>query len=285
MQESDGIGIKFNEPYLAVSMGFFTNYLWLSLKKGFGAIETPKHLGILIKARLVLSDIISNNLKNTFRKYREEYEANDISKEDMIAIIAEFKSREYKPENLRYEDLDGILNITPDEIEHYIVENEKIRSREKKNNKYIEELNIEKTKLQYRINEYREEEERNKDIIDKYRGKEKIQNEIDKLYIKKDELRESVKNERNRFVKYLFLNALVVIILLFIVYNSDSKTVNVISFFVSIFTIFIPNKKCPSYWLPNIYRQYKEEKNKLDECNKKIEELNENKKEMMLLMV
>lgn len=57
------LGEEKNIVGFAVSMCYFTNFLWFRLNKGLGSKEFPKNMDILIKCKTVLSNIININVE------------------------------------------------------------------------------------------------------------------------------------------------------------------------------------------------------------------------------
>lgn len=124
-------------PY-AVNMNFFTNYLWYYLNKGFGAKNFPKHISTLVKARIILSDIVSDNILHTYQDSLHRYKQGEISKEQITARFIALKEKHRTPEEISSESIDDDLDFDTQYIERF-KEESKFYQNEAEKNKLIAE--------------------------------------------------------------------------------------------------------------------------------------------------
>lgn len=272
----DTLDIGGGSVKLAVSMNFFTNYLWLVLKKGFGASDMPKHLDALIKSRIILSDTIAKRFKQTFEKYSEDYRAKKISKEEVVACIALYKeSIDVKPENLVYDSIDSGLNITPEEIGAYIEENEKRQHNELIKTKQIEQLELEKMQLQEDlsksqsdISHYKQMEIDKDEIISHLKHKDNLQSEIESLNIE-------LRNKRNKLIVFAIVYGAIFAFLVFICVKKHATIYNVASIIIGLLSLILPQCVSPSIKFNVAISEYIEIKNRQKEYNEKLRSLKE----------
>lgn len=129
-------------PY-AVNMNFFTNYLWYYLNKGFGAKNFPKHISTLVKARIILSDIVSDNIIHIYQDSLRQYKQGEISKEQITARFIALKEKHRTPEGISSESMDDDLDFDIQYIERF-KEESKFYQNEAERNKLIAEENEKK---------------------------------------------------------------------------------------------------------------------------------------------
>jgi len=56
-----------------INMSFLTNLLWYKMSKGFGGDEFPQNVNAIIKAKIVLSNYIAQNVAKTYDECKEAY--------------------------------------------------------------------------------------------------------------------------------------------------------------------------------------------------------------------
>ncbi len=61
----------------AISMGMITNILWYKLSKGFGNNDFPQNINSVLKAKIVLSNLISQNVSKKFDECKKAYQKGD----------------------------------------------------------------------------------------------------------------------------------------------------------------------------------------------------------------
>lgn len=90
------------EVPLATSLDFLINKFWFKLNKGFGINKSPRTVDMVLKAKQVLSSIISNRAAVKYEEYKKKYEQDEITKEEFVALNSDLRSKLVSPE-----DIDG----------------------------------------------------------------------------------------------------------------------------------------------------------------------------------
>lgn len=132
----------------AVNMSFMTNILWYKLNKGFGAKEFPKNLDAVVKAKIVLSNLISQNLSKNYDKYKEDYDKGIITDQQLIARIVCLRDKASRPEDINIENLEESLNFDETHIARYIEERDWQRSCIKSKDERIKQIENDLLKIQ-----------------------------------------------------------------------------------------------------------------------------------------
>lgn len=109
---------------LAVDMSFLTNFLWYKLNQGFGANDYPHNLNSVIKAQIVLANFISQNVTDTYNRYRKEYCDGALTAEQMAGRLLGLKEKVSKPEEITIDNLSDNLNFDPNYLCRYDEERE-----------------------------------------------------------------------------------------------------------------------------------------------------------------
>ena len=108
---------------LAVNMSFLTNLLWYKLNRGFGVMNYPYNLDSVIKAKIVLSNFISQNVVTTYDKYKKEYADGELTVEQMAGRLLGLHEKASKPEDITVANLSDNLNFDPKYLCRYEKEN------------------------------------------------------------------------------------------------------------------------------------------------------------------
>lgn len=90
------------EVPLATNLDFLINKFWFKLNKGFGINKSPRTVDMILKAKQVLSSIISNRATVKYEEYKKKYEHEEITKEEFVALNSDLRSKLISPE-----DIDG----------------------------------------------------------------------------------------------------------------------------------------------------------------------------------
>ncbi len=131
--------ISIDKVPLAINMYILTNRLWYDLNKGFGAKDFPSNFDMLLKSKIVLSSMLSQNVYEKYEKARNDFIENKIDAEQMADVILMLREEAKKPEDIEKEVVKDVLEfISEENIEVY--QSEKARLANKLNNKK-EELN------------------------------------------------------------------------------------------------------------------------------------------------
>lgn len=91
---------KEGEVPLATSLDFLINKFWFRLNKGFGVNKSPRTVDMVLKAKQVLSSIISNRASVKYEEYKQKYEHNEITKEEFVALNSDLRSKLVCPEDI-----------------------------------------------------------------------------------------------------------------------------------------------------------------------------------------
>lgn len=156
----------------AVNMGFLTNLLWYKLNKGFGKNEYPQNMNAVVKAKIVLSNYISQSIAYTYEECKEEYEQGKITDEQFAARILALRSRNVRPEEITIDTVEDDLNFNPENIKRFEEESkwQKVKLAEK--NEELEQMRMNYSKImqeienvQCKLNESVKERDKQSDIL------------------------------------------------------------------------------------------------------------------------
>lgn len=104
--------IKDGDVPLATTYDFLINRFWFKLNKGFGSDRTPRTVDMVVRARHVLSSIISNMAAVKYDEFKQQYENNDITKEEFCYLNNDLRSKLRTPEEINVdtigEEIDSI---------------------------------------------------------------------------------------------------------------------------------------------------------------------------------
>ena len=170
----DEIGSEKRIAGYAISMNMMTNILWYKLNKGFGAKNFPENVNSVLKAKIVLSNFVTQNVAKSFNKYKEDYRSGKLDEKQLAARLLALRKKAMKPEEITVDNLDDNLNFDSNYL-----------------GRFEEECELQKAKIhenESQIEDYRSEIEKLKNIIEAetiLKGKEKVENE--NILVKKDE--------------------------------------------------------------------------------------------------
>ena len=145
---------------LATTLDYITNKLWFKLNKGFGSDIYPKSFSIVTKAQIVLSTQIVGSVAKEYEKIKKEITEKSKTEDEIIAELAELKSRVRKPEEVMDSIIEEVLDtISMADTERYLREREmerQVAEKQKEENerlqKEVEKKNLEKTELEIQKN-------------------------------------------------------------------------------------------------------------------------------------
>lgn len=100
---------------LAINMGVLTNRLWFDLNKGFGASEFPSTFDILVKAKIVLSKILTESVADKFEQAKKRYLDQEITEEQLSDNILMLREEIKKPEDINKNVLENVLSFLSEE--------------------------------------------------------------------------------------------------------------------------------------------------------------------------
>ena len=95
----------------AIGLSHITNILWSNLNRGFGSIDFPQNLDVVIKARLLLAGLITERINETFDNLKEQKRQNKISEDEANGVIIWLKQKHTKPEDYSSETIKEDLDF------------------------------------------------------------------------------------------------------------------------------------------------------------------------------
>ncbi len=177
----------------AVSLSKITNLLWYKLNRGFGSTQFPENLDVIIKARVILSSYINQNISNTYKNIKEKVKAGELTQEQAAARVMALKEKSILPENFSKENIDDALNFTEEhfcQFEESLAQNRRLLNEQ---NKTIEDLSYSVEGLQKRLSDSEREN---------YLKQQQIDNLSQK--IQSIEEKEKQKENKKRVIKECF---------------------------------------------------------------------------------
>lgn len=103
----------------AVSLDRITSLLWYKLGNGFGKRVLPVSVSALLKARVVLSSSIAQNADRVFSEVKKQFKSGSISEDQVAARIIMLRNKPMLPEDLQAEDIDEIMDFSPEYLSRY----------------------------------------------------------------------------------------------------------------------------------------------------------------------
>lgn len=85
---------------LATTYDFLINRFWFKLNKGFGRNKTPRTIDMVMRAKHILSTIITSKASEKYDEYKDKYEKSEISKEDFWALNESLRQKLKTPEEV-----------------------------------------------------------------------------------------------------------------------------------------------------------------------------------------
>lgn len=120
---------------LATYLTFITSKLWFKLNKGFGNGNYPKSFDIVTKAQMVLAAHLNNSVSEEYQKINQKFKNGELNKDSATRALAELKNRARKPEDIKQENVEEIVQLIKNndveiclrerEIEHRKVQEQK----------------------------------------------------------------------------------------------------------------------------------------------------------------
>ena len=215
---------------LATTLDYITNRLWFKLNKGFGSNLYPKSFSVVTKAQIVLSTQIVGSVAKEYEKIKKEITEKSKTEDEIIAELAELKTRVRKPEEV----VDSIINDVLDTIsmadtERYLREREMERQAAEKQiyenmrlQKEIEKKNQEKAELEARKNNQIKQKELENIQLEsrlnesKTNEKNRIKEQIEAITKRKEKVDKKV-NKRIKRLKWLPFAVIFFVLILVIV--------------------------------------------------------------------
>lgn len=124
----------------AVSLDRIISLLWYKLGNGFAKKEFPSSMNAILKARVVLSSSIAKNAEKAFLEVKTQYEAGIITEDQVAARIITLRKKPSLPENLHGDDIDEIMDFSPEYLSRYEEQFNNTQNSLKKKDDVIETL-------------------------------------------------------------------------------------------------------------------------------------------------
>ena len=283
---------------LATTLDYITNRLWFKLNKGFGSGFYPKSFSIVTKAQIVLSTQVVGSVAQEFEKIKKEITEKSKPESVIIAELAELKTKVKKPEEIKSNDTDEILNtITIADTERYLREREMEKNEAEKTKMENERLNSEII----RINKEKEEsaisatqtisqKETERDYY-KERYRESLKTQIMEIEKKKQEA-DNIIDKWIKRIKWIPWTVIVLFILIvvFSICRYGWDKMEPITWIISIIIASMPylffaigaksynpqkyiNLVCKGKYKNKIYKKFGVDLQKLESLKQKIEDL------------
>lgn len=110
---------------LALNMSVLTNRLWYDLNKGFGASEFPTTFDIVVKSKIVLSKLLTQNVAHKYEEAKQKYIRNEINANQLADSILLLREEVKRPEDIKTDIVEEVLTfITEDKLDIYQSEKE-----------------------------------------------------------------------------------------------------------------------------------------------------------------
>jgi hypothetical protein len=94
-----------NECSFAITLSTITNLLWYKLNKGFGSLQFPQNLDVVVKARTILSSYITQGITTTYYDIKNKYEQGELTADTAAYMIVGLKEKKTLPEELNGENV------------------------------------------------------------------------------------------------------------------------------------------------------------------------------------
>lgn len=106
----------------AVSLNHIVNLLWYKLDGGFGGEKFPANALVLLRARIVLSEIVAKKASEIYRENIDQYTKGEINQEQLGARILALREKPLLPEEIQSDNCEDILDFSPEMISRLEVE-------------------------------------------------------------------------------------------------------------------------------------------------------------------
>lgn len=150
----------------AASLYYITNILWYKLNRGFGSADFPHNLNAVIKARILLSGYISQEITSTYSELKQRSDNGELSKEQAAACIVALKEKNILPESLTADNIEDTLDFSEEYFSRFaetISQNARLI---KERDNTISELSVDVKKLKEQLTKANEANEKKQQQID-----------------------------------------------------------------------------------------------------------------------
>lgn len=234
----------------AISMGMITNILWYKLNKGFGNNDFPQNVNSVLKAKIVLSNLISQNVSKKFAECKQAYQRGELNQQQLAARLLALREKAMKPEEITTDNLEDSLNFDSKHIERFEAERELHKAQIRQNKEQIEDYQseIEKLKRAIQVEEALKEQQEaeNAATMEAKEATIQAQNEELKKYREQDLKREHRKEFIKKvygFLKRIFWRVIIILVIVAMTYGITKQVkadaANTVSIIVTVVGIFI----------------------------------------------
>ena len=234
----------------AISMGMITNILWYKLSKGFGNNDFPQNINSVLKAKIVLSNLISQNVSKKFDECKKAYQKGELDEQQLAARLLALREKAVKPEDINTDNLEDSLNFDSKHIERFEAERELHKAQLRQNKEQLEDYQseIEKLKRTIQVEEAlkKQQETESAATMEEKDATIQAQSEELKRYREKDlkkENRRKLIKKVGVFSKRICLRLIILLVKVAITYNVTkyvkADAANTVAIIVTVVGIFI----------------------------------------------
>ena len=234
----------------AISMGMITNILWYKLSKGFGNNDFPQNINSVLKAKIVLSNLISQNVSKKFDECKKAYQKGELDEQQLAARLLALREKAVKPEDINTDNLEDSLNFDSKHIERFEAERELHKAQLRQNKEQLEDYQseIEKLKRTIQVEEALKKQQETESVATMEEKDATIQAQSEELkrYREKDlkkENRRKLIKKVGVFSKRICLRLIILLVIVAITYNVTkyvkADAANTVAIIVTVVGIFI----------------------------------------------
>lgn len=234
----------------AISMGMITNILWYKLSKGFGNNDFPQNINSVLKAKIVLSNLISQNVSKKIDECKKAYQKGELDEQQLAARLLALREKAVKPEDINTDNLEDSLNFDSKHIERFEAERELHKAQLRQNKEQLEDYQseIEKLKRTIQVEEAlkKQQETESAATMEEKDATIQAQSEELKRYREKDlkkENRRKLIKKVGVFSKRICLRLIILLVIVAITYNVTkyvkADAANTVAIIVTVVGIFI----------------------------------------------
>lgn len=213
-----------------------TNILWYKLNSAFSNNPLPKNVNILIKAKLVLSTFITNEVNNLYVDILKKNREGQINEYKMNSYLLALKKKAMRPEEINEDNVEDALNFDDNYLARF--EKELENAKELYQNQK-EELTNKIREKEFAIKELEDNSLKQKEVINQHEQKVKdtelkLQKQMQEVEREKtDNARmqaelEQLKNQKNNFIKaaIVLFSLFVLAVLYYLFHEWIEKTIS-----------------------------------------------------------
>lgn len=185
----------------AIPLDRITSLIWYKLGNGFSQNGFPSSVNVALKARIILSASIAKNAEREFAKIKKEYADGLIDDDQATARIITLRNKPILPEDLPGDDIDEVMNFTPEYLSRY---EEHVKKNQKELNEKEEVIENLKADSERKLSEKDETiaAQANK-IKDSSEENALLRDELNKYHLKEAEALRK-KNRRRNILRFIW---------------------------------------------------------------------------------